>query len=53
MRKVPKITCTIELTEGAEDRLTKAFVDLYYGIKDGIYKGPLPEDKEKSESKLA
>ena len=26
-----------------EKRLTEAFVDLYYGICDGIYAGPLPE----------
>lgn len=42
-----EITCTVEFTEGAIDRITDAFVDLYYGIKDGIYDGPLPpEDTE-------
>lgn len=41
-----QITCTVELTEGAVDRITSAFVDLYYGIKNGIHKGPLLEDEE-------
>lgn len=41
VKKEPKeITCTIEMTEGAEKRVTEAFVDLYYGIKAGIYEGP-------------
>ena len=43
MKKEDEITCTIEMTEGAEKRLTEAFVDLYYGICDGIYAGPLPK----------
>lgn len=43
------IECTVEFTEGATDRITDAFVDLYYQIKDGIYKGPLlPEQKEET-----
>ena len=36
-----KIECTVEFTEGATQRITDAFVDLYYQIKQGIYKGPL------------
>ena len=40
-REPKKITCTMEFTEGAIDRITQAFVDLYYGIVDGIYEGPL------------
>lgn len=40
------IVCTVEFTEGAEQRITDAFVDLYYQIKDGIYKGPLLSDKK-------
>lgn len=40
-----EITCTFEFTEGAQDRITDAFVDAYYKIKDGIYKGPLLEKK--------
>lgn len=36
-----EITCTVVFTEGAIDRITDAFVDLYYGIKDGRYNGPL------------
>lgn len=35
------IECTAEFTEGAMDRITDAFVDLYYQIKEGVYKGPL------------
>jgi hypothetical protein len=47
MMMADEITCTVEFTEGAIDRITDAFVDLYYGIKDGIYEGPLPpEDTE-------
>ena len=40
------IECTVEFTEGAIERITDAFVDLYYQIKDGIYKGPLLSDKK-------
>ncbi len=36
-----ELTCTVEFTEGAIDRITEAFVDLYYGIKNGLYEGPL------------
>lgn len=39
------IKCTVILTEGAEQRITKAFVELYYGIVDGIYSGPLLPEK--------
>lgn len=43
--KEQEITCEVEFTEGAIDRITDAFVDLYYGIKNGIYDGPLlPEN---------
>lgn len=48
-----EVTCTFEFTEGAIDRITDAFVDLYYGILDGIYEGPLPQDKKNSEDKTA
>ncbi len=37
-----EIICEVEFTEGAIERITQAFVDLYYGILDGIYDGPLP-----------
>lgn len=40
------IECTVEFSEGAIDRITDAFVDLYYQIKQGIYKGPLLPDNE-------
>lgn len=43
------ITCTVELTEGATERITDAFVDLYYKIKQGIYQGPvMPEQKDET-----
>lgn len=45
-RKDHEITCIVEFTEGAVDRITDAFVDLYYGIKDGIYKGTLLEKED-------
>ena len=44
-RKQEEITCTFEFTEGAHDRITQAFVDMYYMIKDGIYKNPIPEQE--------
>lgn len=40
-REREPIECTVELTEGAMDRITDAFVDLYYQIKEGVYDGPL------------
>ena len=48
MKKDREITCTVEYTEGAVDRITEAFVDLYYGIKDGIYSfdGSFPSEKD-------
>lgn len=39
-KKEKEITCTVEFTEGAEKRIMEGMVDLYYGIKDGIYEGP-------------
>lgn len=48
-----EVTCTVEFTEGAIERITDAFVDLYYGILDGIYEGPLPQDKKDSDDKTA
>lgn len=46
-REEREITCTVEFTEGAIDRITDAFVELYYGIKDGRYKGPLLDNGER------
>lgn len=40
-RQEQEIECTVEFTEGAIQRITDAFVDLYYQIKQGVYKGPL------------
>ena len=42
MKKETRIECTVEFTEGATERITDAFVELYYQIEEGIYKGPLP-----------
>ncbi len=39
-KKDQEIECTVEFSEGAIDRITDAFVDLYYQIERGIYKGP-------------
>ncbi len=48
-KKKKEITCTVEFTEGATERITNAFVDLYYQIKKGTYKGPLlPEHKDET-----
>lgn len=49
-KKEQEIRCTVEFTEGAIDRITDAFVDLYYLIKQGIYKGPLLPDSEDKET---
>lgn len=43
------LECTVEFTDGAIDRITDAFVDLYYQIKNGIYKGPLLSDEDEKE----
>lgn len=48
-----EVTCTFEFTEGAIQRITDAFVDLYYGIIDGIYEGPLPNKEKSNEDKTA
>lgn len=50
MKKNKKeITCEVEFTEGAIERITDAFVDLYYQIKEGIHEGPLlTERKDKT-----
>lgn len=49
-KKIQKeITCEVEFTEGAIERITDAFVDLYYQIKEGIHEGPLlTERKDKT-----
>lgn len=51
MKKDREITCTVEFTEGAIDRITEAFIDLYYGIKNGIYRydGSFPSDRIKNQ----
>ena len=48
-KKEKKITCTMEFTEGALQRITDAFVDLHYAIKAGIHEGPrLDEQKDET-----
>ena len=44
-----EVTCTVEFSEGAQQRITDAFVDLYYGILNGIYEGPLPPKKDEND----
>lgn len=46
-REQKQIKCEVIFTEGAIDRITDAFVELYFGIKNGIYEGPLLEDRTK------
>lgn len=45
-----EITCTVEFSPGAIQRITQAFVDLYYGIKDGIYEEPAFEKKNEDKT---
>ncbi len=46
MKNNNEISCNVELTEGAIDRITDAFVDIYYGIRNGTSKGPLPDNEK-------
>lgn len=50
-----EIKCEVVFTEGAIDRITQAFVDLYYGIQDGIYEysGPPLDGKEHKKDETA
>lgn len=52
-REKEKVTCTVEFTEGAIDRITNAFVDLYYDILNGIHDGPLPNREQSKGDKTA
>lgn len=49
-KKNTSIECTVEFTEGAQQRITDAFVDLYYQIKRGTCKGPLLPERNKEET---
>lgn len=52
-RQQKEIKCEVIFTEGAIDRITQAFVDLYYGIQDGLYEyngPPLNGKYEKDET---
>ncbi len=53
MSKKPEmnIKCSIEYTQGAEERIMAAFVELYYQIENGQVEGPLPRKEEKSNVK--
>ncbi len=43
-KKEKEIKCIVEVTEGADIRMTEALVNVYYKIKAGVIKGPvLPE----------
>ncbi|MCI8355156.1 MAG: hypothetical protein HFI47_08740 [Lachnospiraceae bacterium] len=48
--KNKEINVTVEFTEGAEDRITEAFLDLYYAIKSGRHKGPLLDNEQEKEA---
>ena len=53
MKKDNRIECTVEFSEGAAERITDAFVDLYYKIEEGVYKGPLlPKQTEETRERL-
>ncbi len=47
-KKEKEITCEVEFTEGAIERITNVFVDYHYGIKEGRYKGPLVKNEGSS-----
>ncbi len=49
-KKNTSIECTVEYTEGAAQRITDAFVDLYYQIKRGTCKGPVLPEQDKEET---
>lgn len=44
-RKEQKINCTAEFTEGATERITQAFVDVYLMIRAGKLQCKLLEEK--------
>lgn len=44
-KKEKEITCTVEFTEGSDQRIIDGFVWLYYAIKDGKIAGPPPLDE--------
>ncbi len=48
MKNDKEITCIVEFTEGAVDRITEAFVELRNGIINGIHDGPLMGDLKKA-----
>lgn len=48
--KNKEINVTVELTEGAEDRITEALFDLFCAIKSGRHKGPLLENEQGKEA---
>lgn len=48
MAKKKEYKCTVEFTEGWQERITQAFVDLYYQRLEGIHGGKREEKKEKA-----
>lgn len=54
-RQQKEIKCEVIFTEGAIDRITQAFVDLYYGIQDGLYEynGPPLEGRKNEKDETA
>lgn len=53
MAKREEVTCNVTYSPGARERITQAFVDLYYAILDGVHEGPLLTDKQKGKDKTA
>lgn len=45
MAEKKKVTCTVEFTDGAIDRITQILVDYYYAIRDGVYTDIRKKDK--------
>lgn len=43
--KNEKVTCTVEFTEGALERITEALMDIYYSIEAGLSRDPRQKDK--------
>mgnify|MGYP006934544517 FL=1 len=43
-----QIKCEVEMTPGAVERITDAFVDLYRKIQKGLHTGPEKTEEEKS-----
>lgn len=43
-----QIKCEVEMTPGAVERITDAFIELYRKIQNGLHTGPVDKQEEKS-----